>query len=109
MTATRSASSSSSPGRVGWGSRWPKVLFWSLAKSSYDYVSRREFMDEALTRSLGIKAAPANEHEWDAALSALAALEGFSGRWTHDLHCLATRDGERLLTPCGTTHYWWPE
>ncbi len=66
-------------------------------------------MDEALTRSLGIKAAPANEHEWDAALSALAALEGFSGRWTHDLHCLATRDGERLLTPCGTTHYWWPE
>lgn len=87
----------------------PKVLFRFLASIGYDYAARRDLMDDLLARALGISVAPANEHEWDAAVSALAALEGLSGRWTHDLHRLDTRDGERLLTPCGTTHYWWPE
>jgi hypothetical protein len=64
-------------------------------------------MDEFLARAFGITVAPVNEHEWHAALSALVAMEGEPGRWTHDLHCLATRDDERLLVPCGTTHYWW--
>jgi hypothetical protein len=87
----------------------PKVLFWFFAGSRYDYTARKEIMDSALARVLGIRVAPSNEHEWDAALSAFAALEGLSGRWTHDLHRLETRDDERLLLPCGMTHYLWPE
>jgi hypothetical protein len=87
----------------------PKVLFRVLAKANYNYVDRREFMDDVLARLLGLSLAPGNEHEWDAALSAYAALEGLSGRWPHDLHSNPSRDGERLLTPCGVTHYCWPE
>lgn len=87
----------------------PKVLFWFLARATYDYVARRQFMDDLLVRVLGISVAPANEHEWDAVVSVFAALQGLSGRWTHDLHTLETRDGARLLTPGGLTHYCWPE
>ena len=87
----------------------PKVLFWRLGETDYDYVAGRRLMDDFLATKLGVSVAPANEHEWDAALSAFAALEGLSGRWTHDLHRLDTRNGERLLTPCGMTNYWWPE
>lgn len=87
----------------------PKVLLWSLAGAKYDYIGRRLFMDDFLARVLGINVAPANEHEWDAILSAFAALEGLSGQWSNDLHLLATRPDERLLTPCGITHYSWPE
>ena len=87
----------------------PKVLFWFLSRASYDYAGRREFMDDVLARALGASVAPANDHEWDAALSAFAALEGLSCRWNHDLHSLPARGDERLLTPCGMMHYCWPE
>lgn len=66
-------------------------------------------MDAVLARELGVSVAPLTEHEWDAALSAFAALEGKVGRWSHDLNTIATDTGERLITPCGTTHYSWPE
>lgn len=104
--------------RTGFAGRWrsaewlfshPKVLFWFLSRASYDYAGQQEFMDDVLARALGTSVAPANDHEWDAALSAFAALEGLSGRWTHDLHSLPARGDERLLTPCGMTHYCWPE
>jgi hypothetical protein len=75
----------------------------------YDYKTRKIEMDATLTEKLGVTVAPATEHEWDAALSAFAALEGSAGRWTKDLHRLATTEGERLLKPCGETHYYWPE
>lgn len=82
----------------------PKVLHQVLANARHDYVGRRALMDELLSQALGLGGVPANEHEWDAAVSALAVLEGLSGRWKHDLHRLGTLGGERLLTPCGATH-----
>jgi hypothetical protein len=66
-------------------------------------------LDSVLAGPLGIAVTTANEHEWDAAVSALAALESGRQRWTHDLHRMETEAHERLIEPCGTTHYSWPE
>lgn len=87
----------------------PKVLFWHLTRAECDYTAKRDLMDATLARVLGVKVAPANEHEWDAALSAFVALEAVTARWTNDLHSLPTLGDERLVSPCGKTHYFWPE
>ena len=87
----------------------PKVLYWALAKRKYNYESTRREMQRMLCEAHAATVAPANDHEWDAALSALAAARGFLGQWTADLHALPTRAGERLITPCGSTNYYWPE
>ena len=87
----------------------PKVLYWALAHKKYDYGSTREDMERMLGDAHAVPLTTANEHEWDAALSALAAARGFFGQWTTDLHALPTGQGERLINPCGRTHYYWPE
>jgi hypothetical protein len=87
----------------------PKVLLFHLAETKYDYVGSKELMDKALARALGVPVAPANEHEWDAALSACAALGGLTGRWKRDLHALSAMPGERIVCPCGATRYCWPD
>ena len=53
----------------------------------------------------------ANDDRRDAVLAALAAREGFSGTWTHDLagldpHCGEQAAPERALSP---VNYWWFE
>jgi predicted nuclease with RNAse H fold len=87
----------------------PKVLYWHLSNQEYDYTSSKVAMDKTLAHALGIDVAPATEHEWDAALSTLAALKGVSGWWTLDLHSLPNVIGERIVSPCGRTNYYWPE
>ena len=87
----------------------PKVLYWHLSGQRYDYTTRKVSMDQTLTDVLGLDVSPANEHEWDAALSTLAVLEGATGRWHLDLHSLPTVNGERIVSPCGKTYYFWPE
>lgn len=87
----------------------PKVFYYHLSGQKYDYQQGRAEMDAALSATLGVPVVPATEHEWDAALSAFAALQGLRQRWPNDLHRLATERGERLITPCGMTHYFWPE
>lgn len=86
----------------------PKVLYWHLSRQKYDYTNRKVSMDQTLADALGLDVAPATEHEWDAALSTLAALEGATDRWRLDLHSLPTVSGERIVTPCGKTYYFWP-
>lgn len=87
----------------------PKVLYSHLSGKKYDYHTSKVEMDTMLTKALGVSVAPENDHEWDAAISAFAALESISGRWCHDLHEHPIERGERLVTPCGNTHYFWPE
>jgi predicted nuclease with RNAse H fold len=52
---------------------------------------------------------PPSEHEWDAVLAAVAARNGVSGAWPHDLSCQC---GERELDPkhmwFGEVNYFWP-
>ena len=87
----------------------PKVLYWQLSGKKCEYETSKTAMDAFLAGLLGISVVPGTEHEWDAAISAFAALEGIAGRWSHDLHQLPIIKGERLITPCGSTHYFWPE
>ncbi len=89
----------------------PKVLYWALTGCKYDYLKTSEKMNAELCRFLGRKVATANDHEWDACISAVAAFNGSTGRWTHDLleeEVLSTAQ-ERLVEPAGSVHYWWPE
>jgi hypothetical protein len=87
----------------------PKVLCWCLSAQKHSYPGIAGAMDATLCQILGIEVASATEHEWDAAVSAFAALEGYLGRWQRDLHALPAGEGERLIRPCGDTHYFWPE
>ncbi len=87
----------------------PKVLCWCLTAQKHDYPGVDAAMDNALCRAVGMPVTSATEHEWDAAVSAFAALEGYMGRWQRDLHALPEEEGERLIKPCGHTHYFWPE
>jgi hypothetical protein len=87
----------------------PKVLYWHLSGKKYEYQTSKGVMDGVLTSALGISVEPATEQEWDTAVSAFAALSGFLRTWIHDLHALPLKRGERLITPCGGTHYFWPQ
>jgi hypothetical protein len=57
----------------------PKVLYWALARATYDYDGLKEAMDTALTSRLNIEVNINTEHEWDAAISAFAAFKGSKG------------------------------
>lgn len=85
----------------------PKVLFWFLKREKYDYENKTALMDKMLMNNLGVRISPANNHEWDSAISAFAALQSVMGIWKHDLHKIASE--ERLVSPCGSTHFFWPE
>ena len=88
----------------------PKVLYYQLFKEPYDYNGPKiSVMNKRLSRLLAVDVAPQNEHEWDSAISILAVVRGLHRSWRRDLHALPTKPGERLVQPCGTTAYVWPE
>ncbi|MGB3541592.1 hypothetical protein [Rubrivirga sp.] len=87
----------------------PKVLYRALWHRHYDYVAEAKPMDADLSARLGLEVGTANDHEWDAAVSALVALHLLRGDWPRDLHTLPTDADERLVWPCGPTHFVWPE
>jgi hypothetical protein len=86
----------------------PKILYCQLAGQKYNWADNKDKMIASLSGWLSCPVNPKNEHEWDAALSAHAALEGLTGRWEGDLHQLPVNQGERLIEPAGKTHYYWP-
>jgi hypothetical protein len=86
------------------------VLYRELAERTYRDVPLPE-KNSDLRKWLGgehLELVASSDDEWDAAISAYAALQGIRGRWTHDLHTLPTRDFERLIWPAGPTQYYWP-
>ena len=87
----------------------PKVLHWALTRAKYDYSKSAAAMDAQLSHRLGIEVSTRNDHEWDATVSALAALMGETGSWKHDLFLEQAADTGRLVFPSGPAHYWWPE
>lgn len=87
----------------------PKVLYRHLAGRPYHYEGNSPEMDGWLENLFGVGVSTSNQHEWDAAISAFAALKGLLGQWPYDLHTLSTRDNERLIWPVGPTHYFWPD
>lgn len=87
----------------------PKVLYNALVSEKYDYSSNSDAMDRYLSEALSTEITTNNDHEWDATLSVYAVLQGLKGEWKIDLHNLPCSERERLIKPCGETHYWWPE
>lgn len=87
----------------------PKVLYWACAGRKYDYAGSGSQMDADLSEWLGADVSTRNDHEWDAALSVLAALRGVQREWQHDLFTESRPYTGRLLFPAGPVHYWWPE
>ena len=78
----------------------PKALLKAIAGDRWDTFAER----------FQVVSVPSDEHTRDAVVAAVAAREGFEGRWTHDLG--STRlAGEQdpmnyWLAP---VHYFWPE
>ena len=87
----------------------PKVLYRALWGRHYDYRAEARAMDQDLGARLGVDVRTRNDHEWDAAISALAAWHALRDDWLRDLHQLPLDEGERLVMPCGPTRYVWPE
>ncbi len=51
------------------------------------------------------------EHAWDAVTSACSAYMGYMQEWSLDLHDesrFQPAKSERIVWPCGKTHYFWP-
>lgn len=90
----------------------PKVLYqevWGGGNGFPEYGDMTK-MNPALEEELGVPVEAESDHEWDAAVSTLAALRGLTGEWDFDLHQDLSREpDERLVKPCGETHYFWPE
>jgi predicted nuclease with RNAse H fold len=78
----------------------PKALVKAVAGSSWDVFAGR----------FGVRISPSDEHARDAIVAAVAAREGFEGRWTHDLgedRLPGEQDPKSYwLAP---VHYYWPE
>lgn len=90
----------------------PKVL-WAHMDTGFEYPRDSRGAVGAvgwLERAAGTALAVRNKHEFDAALSAWAAIQGYEGAWTRDLTSERaseqTGDDVRLVSP---THYFWPD
>ena len=89
----------------------PKVLYFALTKSVYDYAERPVQMVQDLVRRIALgPCSVGSEHAWDALVSAFAARQWDTGIWPNDLHQLPPDDGETLIPAHGSeAHYAWPE
>ena len=77
----------------------PKALLKALKLRSWNEISK----------AFSLQGSRPNEHERDAVLAAVAAREGFCGRWKIDL--AQTRDAREQDTSklaFGNVNYWWP-
>src|SRR5690348_13615526 len=82
----------------------PKVLYFAQANCKYQYC------ENLVGWLCGREACfqewrPANEHEWDALISAWATHQGIIGKWTTDL----MPQLEDALFPAGPATYFWPD
>ncbi|HEX2081395.1 MAG TPA: DUF429 domain-containing protein [Longimicrobium sp.] len=91
----------------------PKVCYFALTGEKASWSGDREKMASWLLRELTVgnrdDICVADDHRFDAATAALAALRGLNGDWTLDLHALEDVDHSGRVRFCGPTHYWWPD
>jgi hypothetical protein len=82
----------------------PKVLYLACSKKKYKW---NHSMNQWAREKLEIdNISCANDHEWDALISAWAAYKGFIGEWKRDLACL-NAESENRVTPLEKVKYWW--
>ena len=90
----------------------PKVLWNHITNSHYPkWKGNREIEFHKLLSSLGIQGSNLdNDHEFDAAISAWAALNAKTKKWSRDLVKLIAKNQKyQNLFPAGNVHYYWPE
>lgn len=89
----------------------PKVLYFALARSEYDFVLCRDQMVQSLVEWVALgPCTVGSEHAWDALVSAFAAHQWDTGNWLNDLHQLPCDDGEQLILRKELeSNYAWPE
>jgi hypothetical protein len=87
----------------------PKALVWALTGKKWKYHEAAEAMDHHLSEWLGCQVETQNDYEWDAGVSAYAALCGIQETWHHDLFDEHHADTGSLIFPSGQANYWWPE
>jgi len=87
----------------------PKVLFYALTRIKYNYAEDNVKMDSLISSLLGLNISTANDHEWDALISAYSAFKGLSGGWTLDLHDSKHDMSTTSVEPVGKTYFYWPE
>lgn len=89
----------------------PKVLYFALTGARYDFANQRDHMTQALIQWGEFEACEiGSDHAWDALVSAFAAREWGTRRWSSDLHQLPPVDGEDLIFPQELEpHYPWPK
>lgn len=85
----------------------PKVLYFTRTRRRHRWEGESDMMRRWLEGELACAIQLANDHEFDALISAWAAREGFSGRWPRDLRTIPSSN--QILEPAGAIHYWWPE
>ena len=90
----------------------PKVCFFAQTGERHNWKDHKDAMIMWLMGELGLGsqtiAFGGEDHCFDAAIAALAALRGVNGEWSLDLHALPLANPEHRISPIGPTHYWWP-
>ena len=86
----------------------PKVLYFELCGRRYNYTSDQQLMNRELGIRFALNTNTQTDHEWDAAISAFAAFQTLTQKWTRDLHALPVASGESLVPIAGDTHFYWP-
>lgn len=88
----------------------PKVLWFALTGTPYNYADQSELMQQSLDGWIGLGPLQYHsEHAWDALISAYAAREWSLGNWLTDLHDRPASPEEDLVPVCpGSAHYAWP-
>jgi hypothetical protein len=80
----------------------PKVVYYALANRKHSWPSG---MAEWLIEEMDCRTAEfVNEHCWDAAISAWAAMKGHKHCWKRNLRELSNM----VIEPAGGCAYWWP-
>ena len=83
----------------------PKILYYALTGNRYPKFGTAfaKWLCGQFTPRIDLKIA--NDHEWDALISAWATWNGISGRWSKDL----MSGVENLILPAGSPTYFWPD
>ena len=91
----------------------PKVAYFALTRRRTawkdDAAGMSGWLEQELAIALPGGFTDGEDHVFDAAMAALAALRGLNREWTHDLHALPHGAPTARVQFCGATHYWWPE
>jgi predicted nuclease with RNAse H fold len=87
---------------VGVTETHPKTVWYALKVNNWDSFSRRFLANVTIH--------PEQEHERDAIISAVAAREGFEGRWPKDLSTVRhPSEQDPLRFWLAPIHYFWPD